>query len=148
MNEINHGLAWNDKYLLGNKQIDEQHKKLFELVGDIVCACESGHDAAKLKETLDFLVDYTVSHFSFEEALQLEYKYPRFDIHKKIHEEFKKTVNELVAKYAKGGSSAQLSSDVNKIIVRWLINHIQREDKLIGDYIKNSTHVNRHSATE
>ena len=135
MNSSNQGVLWNDKYRLGNAQIDMQHKKLFELVSDIVCACEEGSDVANLKKTLDFLVDYTIRHFSYEESLQLQYNYPGFSGHKKLHDDFKKTVNELVIKFTNNGSSAQLSSDVNRVVVRWLVNHIQKEDKLIGEYI-------------
>ena len=134
--KINQGLAWKDSFTLGNEQVDLQHKKLFELLSEIVTACIDGSDTGKLKATLDFLVNYTVRHFHFEEELQLKYNYPEYEKHKQLHEEFTRTVGELVEKFHKNGSSTELSNAVNRTIVRWLINHIQREDKKIGDYIR------------
>jgi len=101
-----------------------QHKKLFELVSNLICACIHGYDTEKLHETLNFLVNYTVQHFTDEEALQIEFKYPEYDKHKKLHEDFKVTVGGLVKVFKDNGSSVELSNNVNKIVVRWLVNHI------------------------
>jgi len=131
------GLAWKDDFNLGHDWVDMQHRRLFELVNGLVESCADGSDTVKLKGTLDFLVNYTVQHFEDEEALQLKYDYPAYETHKGLHEEFKSTVGGLVERFTISGSSTELSSDVNKVVVRWLINHIQREDKRIGEHIKN-----------
>ena len=136
MNGKSSGIAWNDIYKLGNEQVDLQHKKLFELVNDLIASCTNGSDLAKLSDTLNFLVNYTIRHFHYEEELQLRHNYPEYDSHKKLHEEFKKTVGELVARFHENGSSARLSADINKVVIRWLISHIQREDKKIGAFIR------------
>jgi len=81
-------------------------------------------------------VDYAVQHFHDEEALQIRYDYPDYRQHKKTHDEFKVTVGDLVQKYLASGSTTELSSDVNKVVVRWLLTHIQGEDKKVGDYIR------------
>ena len=100
-------------------------------------ACEDGSDTQKLQLTLSFLKNYTIRHFLFEEALLIQHKYPDYARHKLMHDDFKKSVDELVNKFERYGSSAELSSDVNKVLVRWLVNHIMREDKKIGEYIRN-----------
>ena len=135
MSEIAHGVLWKEKYELGNEQVDGQHRQLFVLVGKLIESCELGSDTAKLKETLDFLVNYTVSHFADEEILQLRCNYPDYERHKQLHEDFKDTALSLVQRFEESGSSAELSRDVNKIIAKWLINHIMREDKKIGEHI-------------
>ena len=139
MVEINEGIAWRDEWALGNEQVDLQHKKLFALLSELVNACIEGSSTAKLQETLDFLVNYTVRHFHFEEELQLRHKYPGYEEHKKLHEDFKITVGELVDKFHKNGSSTELSNDVNKVVIKWLIKHIQQEDQKIGAYIRKTT---------
>lgn len=137
MSQITQGVAWKDEYKLGNKQVDDEHHQLFVMVSELINSCADGSDMAKLKETLDFLVNYTVFHFGDEEALQLRYNYPDYERHKQLHEDFKATVLNLAQNFEKSGSTEELSNNVNKIIVRWLINHILREDKKIGDYIRN-----------
>ena len=139
MNSKNQGVAWNDSFSLGNEQVDLQHKNLFELVNGLINACLDGSDMERLQETLNFLVNYAVRHFHFEEELQQLYHYPDYGRHKKLHDDFKQTIGELVERYNQNGSSAELNSDVNKIVVRWLINHIQREDKKIGEHMQNTS---------
>ena len=131
-----HGVAWSENYSLGNSQLDEQHKQLFEFVSDLVGACIDGSSTEKLNETLDFLVNYTVRHFNDEEALQIEYEYADFERHKKMHDDFKAEVGELVQRFNDSASPEELNNDINRIVVRWLINHIQREDRKIGNHIR------------
>lgn len=139
MSELEHGLVWKDNFKLGNEQVDMQHRRLFELVSQLVSLCMDGSDTENLQKTIDFLVNYTVQHFADEEALQVQYKFPEYERHKQLHEDFKATVGGLVQKFMENGSSTELSNNVNKIVVRWLVNHIQREDKKIGDHIRKIT---------
>jgi len=136
MSTLQYGIAWSNEFNLGNEQVDMQHRRLFELLNNLVISCMDGEDTAKLQETLDFLVNYTVRHFEDEEALQRQYGYPEYESHKQLHEAFKSTVGGLVQKFQENGSSAELSRDVNTIVVKWLIHHIQREDKKISEHIK------------
>lgn len=128
-------IAWDEKFELGNELIDHQHKTLFELVNNLSSACEDGSDVEKLDETLSFLVNYTVKHFSDEEELQVKYKYPGYEAHKKIHDDFKMTVSSLVSDFHKSGSSTELSKNVNTIVIQWLVKHILGEDRKIGYYL-------------
>jgi hemerythrin len=136
VSEIKYGIAWNDDYKLGNEQVDAQHYRLFQLLSNLIGSCMDGTDIEKLRETLDFLVNYTVQHFNDEEALQIRYNFPDYDRHKQLHEAFKETVGMLVQKFIDSGSSAELSIDISKIVAQWLINHIKREDLKIGYHIR------------
>ena len=133
---LEHGIAWNDNFKLGNEQVDAQHKRLFELVSDLVSSCIDGTDTHRLQETLNFLVEYTVQHFHDEEALQIQFHYPEYERHRQLHEDFKVTVGELVQKFSQTASPTELSNNVNKIVVRWLVGHILQEDKKIGEHIR------------
>jgi len=136
MNAATQGIAWNDGYKLGNETIDSQHKKLFDLVGGLVESCIDGSETERLNERLDFLADYTVRHFDHEEQWQQECGYPGYEGHKQIHEEFKAAVSELVSRFKENGSSVELSDEMNKTVIRWLINHILKEDMKIGEHIR------------
>lgn len=137
--EIQHGIAWNDSLNLGYEQIDEQHRALFELVSDLVESCIIGRNTEKLHETMEFLVNYTVKHFHDEETLQMQFDYPDYTRHKQLHEDFKLKVGELVQRFDENDSPEELSKEVNRVIVRWLISHIQLEDKKIGAHIRKVT---------
>jgi len=139
MNAIQYGIAWSEDMKLGDEVVDAQHRRLFELLSELVAACMNGTDTAMLQETLDFLVEYTVKHFEDEESLQIEYCYPDYIRHRQLHEIFKSTVAGLVEKFAKNGSSAELSRDVNRVVIRWLVGHIRKEDSRIGEHIRSFT---------
>ena len=136
MSGLEYGIAWKDKYTIGYEHVDNQHRELFQLLNDLVVACLEGNNTEKLKNTIDFLVDYTLKHFHDEEAIQIQWNYPEYKGHKQLHDDFKVTVTGIVQKYNENGSSLELCDEVNKIIVKWIVNHIQNEDKKIGDYIR------------
>ena len=139
MHALEYGIAWDENLLTGNALVDMQHKEIFERISDLVQACEEGSDIEKLEDTLTFLVNHAIRHFTDEEALQREYAYPDDKHHKKEHEEFKAKVADLAQRFKESGSSAELSRDLNKIVVRWLINHIQNEDKKMSEHIRRVT---------
>ena len=129
-------IAWKEDYELGNSFVDSQHKRLFELVNNIGKSCRENDDIGSLCETLDFLLQYTIQHFSDEEALQIKYEFPEYENHKKLHEEFEAAVSEKVSEFKKTGSTEELNDTVNEIVITWLVNHILKEDMKIGTYIK------------
>jgi len=146
MNQVNMQITWDDNYLLGHEQVDMQHKEIFEIVNVLSNACREGNGKEVLQDTLKFLETYTIQHFYYEEELQLRYRYPEYDKHKKLHDDFSKTVSELKVRFNENGPSVELSNEVCKILVSWLIYHIQREDKKIGNHIANSNLVSERSS--
>jgi len=128
-------LKWDDSYLTGSDEVDAQHQHIFDHVNSLVKACDDGSGTAKVKETLDFLVNYAVQHFDDEEALQIRCHFPEYAKHKQMHDDFKVTVIDLVNRFNENGSSADLCADIKKTVIKWLLNHIITEDKKIGTHI-------------
>ncbi len=129
-------IKWSNDLETGNETVDGQHRQIFVFLNELIDACENGAELEKLRDTLDFLVNYTVRHFGDEEALQRAVAYPDYERHKKMHDAFKETVGDLVGRFEESGSSSALSADVNQIIVNWLMRHIRGEDKRIGSHIR------------
>jgi len=136
MNEWTHGLVWASDLETGNNAIDSQHKQLFKLTSDLIEACENNKGLEALGETLSFLASYTIKHFADEEALQLEHNFPDYENHKKLHEDFKATVVELIRQYQADSSSIDLRTQINSTIIRWLLKHIKGEDFKIAEHIR------------
>lgn len=121
----------------GNKAIDDQHKELINAINNLLDACGQGKGRDEIKNTIKFLADYTVKHFNDEERLQKQYNYPDYAAHKKLHEDFKIEVNNIISEFEGNGTSVILTHKVNNIIASWLIKHIKGEDKKVATYIKN-----------
>jgi len=137
VHELEQGIAWDEELMTGNPLVDMQNQRIFERLSDLVDLCEDGSEVSKLQDTLEYLVNFTIRHFADEESLQLKYGYSDFENHRQMHDQFKVIVmGDLMRKFEESGSSMELSSDVNKIIVRWLANHIKNEDKKISEHIR------------
>jgi hemerythrin len=128
--------TWSKDLETGNTAIDTQHKQLIQAVNELLDACSGGKGRNEIQKTIRFLNDYTIKHFSDEEALQLKYKYPDYPNHKRYHEEFKKTVRELSDQITKEGPTIALVGKVNSSIGNWLVSHIKREDTKVAAHIK------------
>jgi len=122
-------IVWTSDLDTGIKVIDGQHKRIVDYINELHDAKDE-LDKGKVGDIIGELVDYTVSHFSFEESLMEQAGYPFLGPHKKIHELFVKKVNSFVERFKNG---EDVVDDVLVMLQKWLINHIKNED---GDYIE------------
>jgi len=127
--------TWNANLESGNARVDAQHKSLISLVNDYEQALIKGANPSELIKALEFLVAYTVEHFSDEEQLQIENNYPDFNVHKKIHDEFKRQAVEMLNEYREQGFSDDFARDILIVVSEWLINHIKGMDLAMVAYI-------------
>ena len=129
---------WSPLFKTGHEIIDEQHRQLFDALNNIASAFRKGKGADEISKTLAFLVEYTLIHFSTEEELMENKKYPKYLAHKKCHDDFKVTAVELLKKFQEEGPSEDFIVNVTIIIGDWLISHIKIDDIKMVSYI-NST---------
>lgn len=120
----------------GNRMIDQEHRELIQAINDLLAACGKGQGRAEVVKTAQFLQSYTNKHFSDEERLQIQSKYPAYSVHKKYHEAFKKTVTELVGQLSDTGPTVAIVGRINTALAGWLINHIKQEDKKFAAYLR------------
>ena len=69
-------MEWTDKLSVGVPSIDAQHKKLVSMANTLYDAMKAGHGKEILDETLAGLINYTVTHFKYEEKLFAQTGYP------------------------------------------------------------------------
>ncbi len=128
--------GWNDSLATGIKEVDNQHKEIFRRVDGLLAACKDGKGREKVGETIDFLGGYVIKHFEAEEKIQRDYKFPHYPEHKAMHEQFIKDFSKLKEQFDKDGATLPLVMSMNRTVVAWLVNHIEREDKRIAMHIK------------
>ena len=126
---------FDDTLITGNDMIDGQHKELIGKINDLLRSCEKGDGKLTAIKTLDYLVDYTDFHFGEEEKLQEEIGYPGITEHKKEHEKFRRTVEELreMLEEEEGPTDAFVSQ-VQKNVIEWLYGHIKGFDRSVAEY--------------
>jgi hemerythrin-like metal-binding protein len=121
-------LTWDsDKYSVGVKSIDGQHGVLFGLINDLYEAMRKGQAQQLTGALLRKLVDYTKTHFTAEEQMLADAKYPGLAEHQVKHRALIKQVGEFTSRLEKGEIAINL--DLMSFLSDWLTNHIQRVDK-------------------
>lgn len=127
-------MNWESKFSVGIKEIDDQHKKLFDLINSLHDAMKAGKGKDALGKVLIELVNYTVYHFGTEEKLFQKYAYPETTAHKKEHADLTKQATELKAKFEKEGGA--ITIDVMNFLRDWLNNHILKIDMKYVPFLK------------
>ncbi len=133
------GIQWNPRLAVGVASIDNQHKELFDRVNRLLTAMESKQGEPEVKRLVSFLGDYVVSHFGGEERLMQQHGYGGFADHKKQHDAFVKEFLGVKATIEKSGSSSELAVKLNHRICTWLLDHIGKTDKALGEFMAKKT---------
>ncbi len=118
-------IQWSPTLETGIDVIDQQHKRIVDYINALRIAQGKG-DRGAVAKTIDDVIDYTQSHFGFEEALMEDAGYPLLNAHKRVHELFIRRVAVLNQRFKSGEDIAQ---DLHNVLARWLITHIQTEDR-------------------
>ncbi|MCK7609399.1 bacteriohemerythrin [Acinetobacter portensis] len=121
-------MKWIPEYNTGIDVIDDQHKRILDYINEIV-EISDHTDKDRIKQILDNIIDYTQSHFTFEESLQEEADYKYRVPHKRVHDLFIKKIESYRDRFQMGHS---IEAELHEVLSKWLINHIQHDD---ADYV-------------
>ena len=118
-------MQWSDNLDTGIDTIDQQHRKIVDYINELHRAAQ-GSDRELIGKVLNALIDYTISHFGFEEEMLESSHYDDIEEHKRLHEEFITRIRMHLANHQKGDDVARALTGELQI---WLIAHISREDQ-------------------
>jgi hemerythrin len=125
-------LEWDDSFATGVKSLDDQHRKLFDMVNDLHDAMQQKRSKEAIGSILGRLIEYTASHFGAEEESFRRTNYPEEAQHKVHHAKLVEQALELQRKFNSG--EALLTQSVIEFLQDWLINHIKGVDKHYGPH--------------
>ena len=120
---------WNADFSVSVPEIDEQHKRLFQVINDFYDAIKDGRENA-FGELLDSLIAYTVYHFSSEEKYMDKFNYPEAESHKREHELFTAKVLDVKKRFDDG--KFVLTLEITNFLKNWITNHVLHVDKKLS----------------
>lgn len=126
-------LTWGDQFKVNIAEIDNQHRKLFDMVNEMHDAMKAGKASEVTGKILVGLVDYTKMHFAVEEKYMSQYNYPEYSKHKAEHDALTKKATDLLAQHKEG--KPVLSFDLMDFLKKWLTDHILITDKKYGPFL-------------
>ncbi len=127
-------IRWKEKDSMGISIIDEEHKKLVDILNKAISAKEHNDSPEEIKEILSEMVEYFDEHFSAEEACMIKFNYPEYQSHRNEHLDF---IDKTMASYNKlVRGDYQIANELLEYLKQWLVNHIQVTDRQYIDCFK------------
>ena len=117
-------LVWREAYESGNPQIDEEHRRLFELANEAFDASfDSNGESGQLAPAVDRLLAHIAMHFEHEEKILAERGYERLETHRRAHASLIGRAMELRASVARGQASIGdlVEFLANKVVAQHLL---------------------------
>ncbi len=121
-------IVWSDELDTGIAEIDKQHRRIVEFINNLEIAREQ-QDKDSVADVVGACVDYTCTHFSYEEQLQQQAGYEFLDVHRKVHALFTQRISEYQRRLKAG---EDVAAELHDMLARWLVNHIKLDD---ADYV-------------
>lgn len=129
-------ISWLPEYSVGIKEIDDQHKKLVDMITTLEKAITANDTKSLLLQVISKLAEYTVYHFDTEERYFDQFNYEHTKEHKAQHKELVDKVVEIKTKV--NTDEITLSFELIDYLEDWLIEHIMGADKMYTElFIKN-----------
>lgn len=127
---------WDKNFSTGIPEIDEQHKRLIELLNMLVSHLAFQAETLELNSIFEQLKDYTVFHFREEEIIWHTFFAgdPWEAAHKQAHAGFVNEVLRLKSEESVKGFD-EVIEEIVSFLTNWLALHIIESDKRLGQVV-------------
>ncbi len=127
-------IEWDDKYCVDISLIDEQHKKLIEIINKASMVEISSNNPKDVLAILDQMTEYILKHFETEEHYMREFNFPGLESHRNEHIDFTNTTIDY--KIRAVGGDYKIINEIIEYLMEWIVNHIQVIDRQYIDCFK------------
>ena len=129
-------LDWSPELSVGFEEIDDDHKKLIEMLNalsDAATEAKGNRADAVVGQVLNELLSYTMWHFRHEERLMQTHGYPDFFEHKTQHGDLGEQATGLQKRFQDG--NLDVAGEVLPFLKSWLADHILGTDKKLAAFL-------------
>ncbi len=116
---------WTSNLNTGIESIDKQHKMIVEYINQLDDARTNGGKREQVAKVIDNLVNYTISHFDYEERLLQQAQYPFLKAHQNVHQIFVRRLSAYREQFKRGND---ISEELHAMMFGWLFGHIKHDD--------------------
>jgi hemerythrin-like metal-binding protein len=127
-------MEWHDDLAVGVPKLDQEHRQLIALVGDLFNTADSPRDVALFEWRMDLLIKHTLAHFTFEER----------DARDELPEQANTPasasgliVRIRVLRTAVAEDVLVWNEDMVRLIRDWLLVYIIEADRPVAAYLRN-----------
>ena len=132
-------IEWNaEKMATGFPEIDAQHKEWIRRINEFDDAVVNRKGQEAIQNTLDFLTQYSETHFASEEAIMAQRNSPVQEANRAAHDEFRGKLAEIRAWVKNEGATSVEVVELRFVLEQWLVNHICTIDVQLRNVVPGS----------
>ncbi len=124
---------WQDRFNIGVDVIDREHRKLFTIMNKLFDYDDNDEKSRwAYQEGIKYFKEHAMKHFAEEEVYMASIGYEGYDVHRRIHDTFrKKTLPEIEKELTETYYSIESVKHFLGVCAGWLIGHTLTEDRAI-----------------
>lgn len=126
-------MEWNEKLSTSIPSIDRQHQVILKYINELHDGIEGGKVKSILDSTLDGLVNYTRTHFAYEEMLFRRYAYDKQAEHLEVHARMVEKISSYRDRYKRG--EEDIGPELLEFLKDWLYHHILEDDMAYSEQL-------------
>lgn len=127
-------IVWNRWYEINVDFIDKEHKQLFSTINKLLTISENEEKSEwACREGVKYLKNHTIEHFAHEEEYMRSINYGEYEIHKRLHDNFRfNTLPALEEELEESNYSEDSVRHFLGVCIGWMVAHTQTEDQAIA----------------
>lgn len=124
---------WQDRFDIGVDVIDREHRRLFSIMDKLFSYLEDADNNRWVcEEGIKYFKEHAMKHFSEEEVYMASISYYGYEMHRRLHDNFrKKTLPEIERELKQTRYSPEAVQHFLGVCAGWLIGHTLTEDRAI-----------------
>lgn len=126
-------IEWNSSLSVKIDSIDNQHKKLVEMINSFYDNIEKKSKNDLISGIIVKMKNYAILHFNTEEKYFKQFYYPQYEQHKLEHDKFIEKVADVEKRFNEG--KLVLTLEITNFLKDWLKNHIQGSDMKYSEFL-------------
>lgn len=131
-------IEWSPKLDVGIEEINRQHQRLIYIANELYRLKLRDGDHHALQRLVDSLINYTATHFNYEELLMERNGYPDLENHKVRHNDL---VQDVIRFKKRVDNHEDVIDELLEFVKAWLMNHIMKSDMAYKEHL-NSRGIN------
>jgi hemerythrin len=124
----NTDLKWDDSFLIGIEELDNEHKALIEDINRLHEDLARRDEKSEIEKCLGDIHARMQAHFALEEHVMNERGYKFFDEHKHEHEKLLDSYTEYMAQFL-NEENTTCGNSIEECLNQWVMDHILTSDK-------------------
>jgi len=126
-------IEWNGSLEIGNKQIDDDHKRLILLANNLYDAITHKQDHRVVLANLREFAAFLHKRFAYEEQMMREAGYPGLEAHAADHAAFTREIDQLVIN---SGIRTDYLDTVVSVVFRLMASHRDGADSELAEFLR------------